>query len=482
MASSRRYVRDAADLPEHDFVDELPGTLSGLAVHVRVYEHLERHVAVVGELQEGASPIALARPIARWLADTAIPPGRDFTMIAYAPRSPLSGQPHFREVTFEVGGTEQGQSAALFARPEMSTACFRPLDLDAVEALVGRPVFTFPYGFYTRELAEAMNGQPAKRLLELLTEAGLACPEHGPSPHGEYCGVDPGCDALRNRRARRWRAPYEPRLRASGGAYIGIDSGGTTRVVFDGERTQSPVPVFGFHAPEMGWGYGGAGPWEAATSMLADYLGFLPWPALCGSFKDEVIAKLPRDGFVLPVEQLDSWFDEVGAAPRPGLVVVAGPSSLSWSTGAVNPLAVAIGLALNEAGFDVYEQGSNAEASYSTRSDRRLHGMLHESLLRALDRCSMLVVPHDGHALVPAAESSAALAYAFAHPELPCLVAHQHADVELLADYARYGFDLTTVDGVLPREVAGVVDAVDRACAAYECLHPLAGPRSAAGS
>jgi hypothetical protein len=476
---ARRYVRDDADLPDHDFILHL----SGLSCHVRHFERGGDHVVIVGEFAGGASPVLLAEPIAReLLAQPLAPPGHDLTMIGYAPQPPLSGKPHFREVTFEVDGTARRPSAAQFARPERSTACFRPLDLDAVEALVGRPVFTFPYGFYTRELAEAMNGQPAKRLLELLTEAGLACPEHGPSPHGEYCGVDPGCDALRNRRMRRWRAPYVPRRRASGGAYVGTDSGRRSRVVFDDEWGHSTVPVLGFDAPEMGWGYGGAGAWEAATSILADYLGFLPWPALAARFKDEVIAKLPGEGFVLAGEAFDAWHDEAAATLRRGLVVVAGPSSLTWSTGAVNPLAVAIGLALNEAGFDVYEQGTNAEASYSRRSDHRLHGMLHESLLRALDCCSMLVVPHDGHALVPAAECSAALTYAFAHPDVPCLVAHQHADAELLADYARFGFDAAPVHGVLPHEVAGVVDAVDRACAAYECLRPPSGPRSAAAT
>lgn len=195
-----------------------------------------------------------------------------------------------------------------------------------------------------------------------------------------------------------------------------------------------------------------------------------------------MIAKLPKDSFGLPIEQFDAWYDEVAASPRRGLVAVAGPSSLSWAAGAAHPIAVAIGLALKDAGFDVYEQGSNAESPHWARSDRRLHGLLHESLLSALDRCSMLVVPHDGHALTPSAEASAALGYALAHPDVPCLVAHQHANAQLLADYARHGLDLAAVGGVLPREVAGVVDAVDRACAAYECLHPTVGSPSAGAS
>jgi len=408
----RRYVRDDADLPEHDLILELPGSVSGLSCHVRHYVHRDAHVAIVGELTAGASPIVFAEPIAKELAHLVVPRGCEFTMIAYTPQHPLSGQDHFRAVTFELDGVAHRPSSALFAGPKVALPSLRALDLENVEALTGRPVFTFPYGFYTRELAEAMNGQPATRLLELLTEAGLACPEHGPSPYGEYCGVDPRCDELQNRRARRWRTPYEPRRGSVVGAYVGTDTGRDSWIEFDEEGFRRPVPVFGMDAREVTWGYRGAGPWETATSILADYLGFLPWPELRGRFKDEIVAHLPRDGFVLPVAELRAWYDEANPATRRGLVVVAGPASLNWPAGAANPMAGAIGQELKDAGFDVYEPGRNAEAPARTSGDHRLHGMLHGSLRSALDACSMVVIPYDGHGLVLGVESTAALWYA----------------------------------------------------------------------
>ncbi|HMJ01965.1 MAG TPA: DUF6166 domain-containing protein [Conexibacter sp.] len=478
----RRYVNDDADLPDHDLILELPGSHSGLTCHVRHYVHRDAHVVIVGELADGASPIVFAEPIARELAHLVVPSGQEFTMVAYVPQHPLSGEPHFREVTFEIDGSARRPSSAVFAGPKVTLPCFRPLDLDLVEAMAGRPVFTFPYGFYTSALAEAMNGQPAKRLLELLIEAGLACPTHGPSRHGEYCGVDPSCDEVRNRRARRWRVPFEPRRRSTGGAYVGISTDRSSRVVFDADGIRSAVPVFGMDAPEVAWGYGGAGPWEAATSILADYLGFLPWPELRGRFKGEVVAHLPRDGFVLPVAKLDAWYDEATPATRPGLVVVAGPRSLNWPAGGANPMAGAIGRALSDAGFDVYEPGRNAEAPSWTRNDRRLHGMLHASLLSALDLCSMLVVPYDGHGIVHGVESMAALWYALEHPGVPCLIAYEHAEMTELADFERFGVEIAKIEGAFPPDVGAVLAAVDRACAAYECLHLAAGSRFTAAT
>jgi hypothetical protein len=475
----RSYVRDDADLPENDLILALPGSYSALSCHIRHYVNADAHVVIVGEFAGGASGIVFAEPIAREVAEAVVPPGCEFTMVAYAPQHPLSGQARFHEVTFELDDSIRRPSSAVFAGPRVTLPHFRPLGLDAVEALTGRPVFTFPYGFYTRELAEAMNGQPARRVLELLIEEGLACPEHGPSRYGEYCGVDPNCDELRNRRARRWRSPYEPRLRSNDGVYVGTDTGYGSYIEFEEEGIRRSVPVFGMDAPEVAWGYHGSGPWEAATSILADYLGFLPRPELRARFKDELVALLPRDGFVLPVAELDAWYTDSNGTMRPGLVVVAGPSELTWSTGSANVKAGAIGRALREAGFDVYEPGRNAEPPHWARNDHRLHGMLHSSLRSALARCSMIVIPHDGHGMVPSVQSAEALRYALEHADVCCLIAYEHADASELSDYERLGVELAKIERSRSwdlRHVSAAVEAVDRACAAYECLHAPAGP------
>jgi hypothetical protein len=263
------YVRDASHLPDHDLVLRLPGSPI-LAFHVRHYLDRERHVVIAGELAGGPSPIVFATPLAKEIAETVVPPGCEFTMIAYGPQHPLSSKPHFREVTFELDGSTMPPSCAVFAGTKVSLPCFRDLDSAVVESMVGRPVLTFPYGLYTEALAEGMNGQPAKRMLELLIEMGLACAQHGPSPFGEYCSVDPTCDEVLNQRARIWRKPYKPRRRLADGAYIGISTDGWDRIEFDEEGVRRRVPIFGMDSAGVAWGYGGAGPWEAATSILPD--------------------------------------------------------------------------------------------------------------------------------------------------------------------------------------------------------------------
>jgi hypothetical protein len=145
-------------------------------------------------------------------------------------------------------------------------------------------------------------------------------------------------------------------------------------------------------------------------------------------------------------------------------------------------MAGAIGQELKDAGFDVYEPGRNAEAPAGTRSDRRLHGMLHGSLLSALDACSMVVIPYDGRGLVHGVESTEALWYALEHPRVPCLLAYDHVDAAQLADFECYGLQLAKVDRSHPWDVSAAIDAVDRMCAAYECLRPSAGPPSRAAT
>jgi hypothetical protein len=103
-SAERRYVRSDSDLPDHDLILELSDLPNSLACHARHYVHNDLHVVVVGQLQGGLCPIANAASVASEVAETVIPPGGEFTMIAYTPRSPLSGEPRFREVTFELDG------------------------------------------------------------------------------------------------------------------------------------------------------------------------------------------------------------------------------------------------------------------------------------------------------------------------------------------------------------------------------------------
>jgi hypothetical protein len=471
----RRYVRSDVDLPDHDLILELAGAADQFSYHVRHYVHGDAHVVIVGVFGGGPSHLVDAQSIARELAELVVPAGRQFAMVAYAPQSPLSRQPRFREVSFEIGDRVKRPSATVLAGCQVAVPRTRPLDLAAVEAMAGRPVLTFPYGFYTRALAEAMNGQPAKRLFELLIEAGLACPVHGPSPYGEYCGTALACEQERNRRACAWRAPYAPRRRSVDGGYRGIATSYSAHIEFASGRHSWPVTIFGRDAPEPAWGYGGSGPAEAATSVLADYLGFLPWPELSARFKMEVIAQLPADAFTLPIAELDRWFDDARHASKRGLVVVAGPASLDWPAGQASGMATWITQGILDAGFDVYDPGRNGEAPRSRDTDHRLHGMLHASLLSALDRCSMLVIPYDGEAIMQDVECVTALRYALEHPDVAAVLAYGRAGANDFVNHETYGVAVVEVGDGMPRDVDAVVSAIDRACAAYECLHVAAG-------
>jgi hypothetical protein len=470
----RRYVRGDADLPDHDLILELADT-GALAYHVRHYVRGDAHMVIVGVFDGGPSYIADAASVARELAELVVPAGRRFAMVAYAPQSPLSAEPHFREVSLEVGDRLEWPSSAVLGGARLALSRTRPLDLAAVERMAGRPVLSFPYGFYTRTLAEAMNGQPARRLFELLIEAGLACPIHGPSPCGEYCGTALVCGQERNRRARAWRRPYAPRRRFTDGSYRGVATSYSAQIEFEAGPDSRAIPVFGRDAPALAWGYGGSGPAEAATSVLADYLGFLPPPELSERFKVDVIAQLPRDAFTLPLAELDRWFDEASPAAKRGLVVVAGPASFDWPAGQASGMASWITQGILDAGFDVYDPGRNGEAPRSRVADHRLHGMLHASLLSALDRCSMLVIPYDGEALMQDVECVAALRYALEHPDVAAVLAHGRADAIDFVNHETHGVAVVEVGDGIPRDVGAVVSIVDRACAAYECLHVAAG-------
>jgi hypothetical protein len=137
-------------------------------------------------------------------------------------------------------------------------------------------------------------------------------------------------------------------------------------------------------------------------------------------------------------------------------------------------MAAWIAQGLLDAGFDVYEPGRNGEAPRSRRTDHRLHGMLHASLLSALDRCSLLVIPYDGEAVMQGVECVTALRYALEHPDVAAVLAYDRAEANDFVSHETHGVAVVRVGGGMPRDVGAVVSAVDGACAAYECLHVAA--------
>jgi hypothetical protein len=471
-----RYVRSGSDLPDHDVILWLPGVLTGrVGCHARHYVHDDRHVVVVGRLDDGGvDPICDAVEVGRHVAETVVPEEQEFVLVAYVPQPPLSREPRFHEVTFEVGGRVTTPSLAALEGPTLALPRFRPLDLDDVEALAGRPVLTFPYSSYTTALAEATNGQPAKRLFDLLVEAGVGCPRHGPSTDGAYCcRFDPRCEAKHRRSARVWGEPHEPRRRCYGGTYVGDRREGWARIEWDLDGRRSPIPVFGLAAPGVEWGYRGSGAQEGATALLADYLGFLPRPELRARFEEDVVSQLPRGEFALPVSELDAWYRRMHEAWERGLVVVAGPVSSCWPTGRTHGMASSIARGLMQLRLDVYEPGRNAETGRWRRSDHGLSGRLHASLLRALDASSMIVVPYDGEAILQPAESTIALRHAIERTRVPVVIAYDRVERQGLDRYERLGFRLAKVDTTTPSyDVGAVVEAVDGVCAAYECFEP----------
>lgn len=72
---------------------------------------------------------------------------------------------------------------------------------------------------------------------------------------------------------------------------------------FDGDPERRPTS----RRPAFEWGYQGAGPADTAASILTDHLGYTPLNPLIQRFKRDVIAGLPRDGFVLPADEVAAW-------------------------------------------------------------------------------------------------------------------------------------------------------------------------------
>lgn len=112
-------------------------------------------------MKDGIDPIGSARTVATEVAEVVIPGGQEFTLVVYTPHWPLSSDPCFHEVTFELGGCEKRPSTALFEGDRVTLSCFEALDLQAVETLTGRPVLVFPDALYTTRRGPALTRRVA---------------------------------------------------------------------------------------------------------------------------------------------------------------------------------------------------------------------------------------------------------------------------------------------------------------------------------
>jgi hypothetical protein len=93
------------------------------------------------------------------------------------------------------------------------------------------------------------------------------------------------------------------------GAFVHDDDGGKVHIVIPGQP-QRPLYHYLTSSPTgFAWGYGGQGPSDLAQSLLADRLGYLPAEPICAEFRDDIVAKLDGDEFVLTFEQVDAWID-----------------------------------------------------------------------------------------------------------------------------------------------------------------------------
>lgn len=78
-------------------------------------------------------------------------------------------------------------------------------------------------------------------------------------------------------------------------------------VVEDGRVTMLQHHVH--HSPDgYAWGYGGSGPSELAKDLLWDLQGKEPHPRIYHAFKNDVVARWPKDGpWVLSEAQIFEW-------------------------------------------------------------------------------------------------------------------------------------------------------------------------------
>lgn len=91
-------------------------------------------------------------------------------------------------------------------------------------------------------------------------------------------------------------------------------------------RSQEPLEHSQVHSPDgFEWGYAGNGPADLAHAILTNYLGTQPPDLIRFEFRDQIVAGLPRDRFLLRADQIDVWiqanqrlFREIGAAEENG--------------------------------------------------------------------------------------------------------------------------------------------------------------------
>jgi hypothetical protein len=476
-----RFVREPSDLPDHDLMLPIePDRPHSAVCHVRHFVNRGRHVVVAGSLDdEAASATINAIEVAREAASF-VARGEPFRLIAYQPVHARSGQPEFHDVSFELGERRLAAHdlAALDGR-RIPLPSFRAIDHRTVERIVGRPVLRYPYGAYTRAIAEAMVGQPAVRMQDLLDELHLGCPAHGRSAGGEYCSQhQPVCYSALHQARRRWCTPFRPRRQGRGGAYLGERAmQAKSRIWFEPEPGwgRTAVPVFRLFDEGVAWD--GSNCLEAAIAVLADFLGFLPGRELRSRFGEDIVSKL-RGDFVLTVEQVEAWYATAHAEHERGLVVVAGPDSTRDSTsGGAWSIAFSATEELLQRGFDVYDPGRNAECTAWHGDETR--GLLHGSLLGALRTCNAIVLPLATNDWSFSVELSAAVSFAAAHGQVPVIVACDDIDAALTSSqvygWEWLGFRFVTIDRYRLYGAAGeAVEAVHALCSAYEGMEALA--------
>jgi hypothetical protein len=69
-----------------------------------------------------------------------------------------------------------------------------------------------------------------------------------------------------------------------------------------------PLPHHVVHSPDgFAWGYAGSGPADLSLAILHREIGETIPPRVYLPFRDQVVARLPADGFELPASQVWDW-------------------------------------------------------------------------------------------------------------------------------------------------------------------------------
>lgn len=104
--------------------------------------------------------------------------------------------------------------------------------------------------------------------------------------------------------------PPPPSLGEPDGAYFGLwQEGGHVQVKIGDEPARDLSHFVDSSPTGLAWGYGGAGPWDLARSILADRLGYVPNWDVVMEFKNGVVAKLSMPAFSLTFAEVDAWID-----------------------------------------------------------------------------------------------------------------------------------------------------------------------------